>query len=68
MKTLHCFDAGFDCYGIIQAHTEKEVLKQATLHAREAHGIDITPVMADRLKHFITEEEEKKPFISAQFL
>lgn len=56
MKTLHCSDAGFDCQGVIQASTEEEVLTQAAEHAREVHGVEVTPEMADQLRTLIKEE------------
>jgi predicted small metal-binding protein len=59
MKTLHCYDAGFDCACILQATTEEELLTQTTLHAQEMHCVEITKDMAHRLKNFIKEEEKK---------
>jgi predicted small metal-binding protein len=56
MKTLHCSDAGFDCQAVIQASTEEEVLTQAVEHAREVHGVEVTPEMADQLRTLIKEE------------
>ncbi|QHV98914.1 MULTISPECIES: DUF1059 domain-containing protein [Spirosoma] len=56
MKTLHCRDAGFDCEGVIKASTEDAVLTQAAAHAQEAHGVTVTPELADQLKQLIREE------------
>ena len=56
MKTLHCSDAGFDCKGVIRGNSEEEVLTQAAQHAREVHGVEVTPEMADQLKSLIKEE------------
>jgi predicted small metal-binding protein len=56
MKTLHCADAGFDCKGVITANTEEEVLQQAAVHAKEVHGVTITPELAEQLKTLIKEE------------
>jgi predicted small metal-binding protein len=56
MKTLHCSDAGFDCQAVIHAKTEEEVLTQAAEHAREVHGVEVTPEMADQLRSLIKEE------------
>ncbi len=39
MKELHCREVGFDCEGVIRGETEDEVLRQATEHARTAHGL-----------------------------
>ncbi len=56
MKTLHCADAGFDCKGVITANTEEEVLQQAAVHAKEVHGVTVTPELAEQLKTLIKEE------------
>jgi predicted small metal-binding protein len=57
MKTLHCSDAGFDCKGIISADTDEEVLAQAAEHALSAHGVSVTPELAEQLKTLIREDE-----------
>jgi len=56
MKTLHCADAGFDCKGVITANTEEEILQQAAVHAKEVHGVTVTPELAEQLKTLIKEE------------
>jgi predicted small metal-binding protein len=56
MKTLHCRDAGFNCEGVIRANSEEEVLSQAAKHAQEAHGVSVTPEMAQQLKTLIRED------------
>ena len=56
MKTLHCRDAGFNCEGVIRANSEEEVLSQAAKHAQEAHGVSVTPEMAEQLKTLIKDE------------
>lgn len=53
MKTLHCSDAGFDCPGVISAETEQEVLQLAAVHAQEAHGVTVTPELAEQIKTLI---------------
>ena len=47
MKRLHCRDAGFDCEGVIEAESSDEVLGLAGQHAKEVHGVEVTPEMAD---------------------
>lgn len=59
MKTLHCRDAGFNCEGIIRASSEEEVLNLAAQHAREVHGVSVTPEMAEQLKALIKDEQEE---------
>lgn len=56
MKTLKCRDAGFDCDAVVRAETEQEVLEQAAAHAKEAHGVDVTPEMAQQIQGLIREE------------
>lgn len=60
MKTLHCADAGFDCKGVIRAESEAEVLNQAAEHARNVHGVKVTPALAQQLRTLIKEENETK--------
>ena len=40
MKELNCKDVGFDCEGVIHGDSEEEVMAQAAVHAREAHGLE----------------------------
>ena len=56
MKTLNCRDAGFDCNAQIKAETTEEVLAQAADHASTAHGVTVTPEMAEGIKNLIHEE------------
>ena len=55
MKTLHCADAGFDCKAVVIAATEEDVLKQAAAHAQQAHGVAVTPEMAEAIRKLIKE-------------
>ncbi len=56
MKTLRCSDAGFDCQAVVKADSEEEVLSQAAAHAREVHGVTVTPEMAAQIKTLIKDE------------
>ena len=56
MKTLHCSDLGFDCEAVVKAGTEEEVLQIAAEHAKEVHGVNVTPEMAEQFKTKIKEE------------
>lgn len=56
MKTLHCSDAGFDCNAVVKAETTEEVLNQAAQHAKDVHGVDVTPQLAQQLTALIKEE------------
>ena len=59
MKTLHCLDAGFDCKAVIYAATGEEVLNQAAAHAKEAHGVTVTPKLARQIKASIKDEKQE---------
>ncbi len=56
MKTLYCRDAGFYCNAVVRAKTEQEVLNQEARHAKEVHGVNPTPELADNLSLLINEE------------
>ncbi len=53
MKQLKCRDAGFDCEGVIQGQSVDDVLSQAGPHAKEAHGVDVTPEMAGQIRTLV---------------
>lgn len=46
MKQLECRDAGFDCDAVVEGETVEEVMAQVGPHAKEVHGVDVTPEMA----------------------
>jgi len=56
MKALYCRDAGFDCDAVVRAETEQEVLNQAAKHAKDVHGVNPTPQLAEDLTPLIVEE------------
>lgn len=49
MKQLHCRDAGFDCDAVVQGESLDDVMAQAGPHAKEVHGVDVTPELADAI-------------------
>ncbi len=59
MKTLNCSDAGFDCKGVIKANSVEEVLQQAAIHAKEVHGVAVTPELAAQIATLIKDEKEE---------
>ncbi len=58
MKVLHCRDAGFDCDHEIHAQSEEEVLRQAAEHAKQTHGVEVTPELAAQVQTLIRDEEQ----------
>jgi predicted small metal-binding protein len=49
MKELRCRDVGFDCDGVIRGETVDDVLAQAGPHAKDVHGVEVTPEMAGQI-------------------
>lgn len=49
MKQLHCRDAGFDCDAVVEGRSVEEVMAQAGPHAKEVHGVEVTPEMAQAI-------------------
>jgi predicted small metal-binding protein len=60
MKTLRCRDAGFDCNREIRASSEEELMRQAAEHAKNDHGVEVTPEIADQVRSLIREEPERR--------
>ena len=57
MKAMHCGDLMKGCDFVARGATEDEVMKQAVVHAKSAHGIDnITPELAEKVKAAIKNE------------
>jgi predicted small metal-binding protein len=58
-KVIYCREVGFDCGGIIRAHTEEEALRLAAEHARKVHGLQqITPEVVAKIKSVIHDEPD----------
>jgi len=57
MKVLKCREVGFDCNAVIRAESENEILQQAAQHARNVHGVEVTPEIAQQVKTLIREEK-----------
>ena len=57
MKILRCSDLGFNCEAVVRADTEQDVLRIAAQHAKEVHGVNVTPEMAEQFKTKIKKEE-----------
>ena len=53
VKELKCRDAGFDCDAVVHGETVDDVMEQAGPHAKEAHGLDVTPEMAGRSRTLV---------------
>ena len=54
---MHCGDLMKGCDFVARGATEDDVMKQAAVHAKSAHGIDnITPELAEKVKAAIKNE------------
>lgn len=55
-KTFQCKDIGMACPWHTCADTEQEVMEQAKVHAREAHGLtELNDEMKDKIRDAIKE-------------
>ena len=53
MKELQCRNVGFDCDGVIRGESVDDVLAQAGTHAKEVHGVEVTPEMAGQIRTLV---------------
>ena len=53
MKELKCRDVGFDCDAVVHGETVDDVMAQVGPHAKDAHGVDVTPEMAGQIKTLV---------------
>lgn len=59
MKDMHCRDAGMNCDFVARGNDEKEILEQAGRHAQQAHGMTVTPELAEKVKGLIHDESSE---------
>ncbi len=55
MRQMRCADAGFECDAVVTGETDEEILAQVGSHAKEVHGVDVTPELAGQLQGKITD-------------
>ncbi|PRY26876.1 putative small metal-binding protein [Aliiruegeria haliotis] len=55
-KVLKCGDLMPGCDFEARAETTDEILREAAAHAKEVHGLDVTPELAEQVKARITTE------------
>ncbi len=58
MKRLACGDLVPGCSQTFQAATEDEIVAQAAKHAVDAHGMEVTPELADAVRGKIRDDDE----------
>ena len=56
MKELKCGDAGFDCDAVVKGDSIEDVMAQVRPHAKEAHGVDVTPEMEEQLTGLVQDK------------
>ncbi len=59
MKDMHCRDVGMNCDFVARGKDEKEILEQAGRHAQQAHGMTVTPELAEKVKGLIHDESSE---------
>ena len=57
-KVLHCGDLVKGC-AFEARGSEEDILKQAGRHAKEAHGMEVTPAVVDAVRGAIREEQPR---------
>lgn len=55
-KTMKCGDLMPGCGFEATGETVEDVLQQAAAHAKEAHGLDVTTELAEKVKAAIRDE------------
>jgi predicted small metal-binding protein len=55
-KVLRCGDMMTGCDYVARAESEDELMQKAAQHAREAHGITVSPEIVQRIKSKISDE------------
>jgi len=55
-KVLKCGDLMPGCEFQARGETVDEILRAAAVHAKEAHGLDVTPELAEQVKSKIQDE------------
>ncbi|HSD20418.1 MAG TPA: DUF1059 domain-containing protein [Anaeromyxobacter sp.] len=56
---MHCRDVGMNCDFVARGKDEKEILEQAGRHAQQAHGMTVTPELAEKVKGLIHDESSE---------
>jgi predicted small metal-binding protein len=59
VKDMHCRDVGMNCDFVARGKDEKEILEQAGRHAQQAHGMTVTPELAEKVKGLIHDESSE---------
>ncbi|SNT39833.1 DUF1059 domain-containing protein [Tropicimonas sediminicola] len=55
-KVLRCGNLMPGCDYEARGETEEDILKAAAAHAKEVHGLDVTPELVEQVKGQIEEE------------
>jgi predicted small metal-binding protein len=55
-KVLRCGDMMTGCDYVARAESEEELMQKAAQHAREAHGITVSPEVVQQIKSKIRDE------------
>ncbi len=56
MRDFHCSDAGMKCDFVAKGSSDDEILQKAGQHARQAHGMQVTPDLEKTVRGLIHDE------------
>ncbi len=59
MKDMHCRDAGMDCDFVARGGSDKEILDQAGRHAKDVHGMTMSPDLEKTVRGIIHDESSE---------
>jgi len=55
-KVLRCRDLAYTCDFVARGQTVEEILKQAAVHARDVHKVELPPEFVEKVKGVIRDE------------
>jgi predicted small metal-binding protein len=56
MRDMHCRDAGIDCDFVARGNTDQEILTLAGRHAKDVHGMTMSPDLEKKVRGLIHDE------------
>ncbi len=59
MKDMHCRDSGMQCDFVARGNTDQEILDQAGRHAKDVHGMTLSPDLETTVRGLIHDESSE---------
>jgi predicted small metal-binding protein len=57
MRDFHCRDAGMSCDFVARGQSDREILDQASRHAKQSHNMTMTPDLEGKVLGLIHDED-----------